>query len=78
MPHIYGQFTNWKPKKMIGVKDFCKVAQVNTVQIMYLLHQQVKVSRTKNSFNELNEEEKEVFLQQLNEGLKPTATQRWS
>ena len=23
VPHIYGQFTNWKPKRMFAIRDYC-------------------------------------------------------
>ena len=39
VPYIFGQFSNWEARKMIGIKDFVKIAQLNPIQIMYNLHQ---------------------------------------
>jgi hypothetical protein len=28
-PYIYGQFTNWKPRRMYEIKEFCDKINVN-------------------------------------------------
>ena len=63
---------------MIGIKDFCKVVQLNPVQKMHILRQQLKVQKGKNKFNELDEAERKVFLQLVNDSFNSTSKQRWS
>ena len=75
---IYGQFTNWEARRMIGIKDFCKVVQLNPIQVMHNLHNQGKVSKSKKDYDELDEGEQEVYLNELEKHTKTSEQKRWS
>ena len=75
---IYGQFTNWEARRMIGIKDFCKIVQLNPIQIMHNLHNQGKVSKLKKNYDELDEGEQEVYLKELEKHTKTSEQKRWS
>lgn len=50
---------------MIGIKDFCKIVQLNPIQIMHNLHQYGRVPKSKKNYEELDEEEKKYYLDEL-------------
>ena len=56
-PYIYGDFTNWKPKKMFEIREFCDRINQYKPEIFELCKQNDIIDQTAQKIEDLNEDE---------------------
>ena len=60
-PEIYGTFTNWKPKRMYNIREFCNRVDRNKPNIFKMMQDAGLLDKDAESVNHLKDMEKEQY-----------------